>query len=58
MYAPLKIDNTLKKILEEVKMLRQEVVLFLPHENLEDYDNPKRLKKSYEKALLNFPLHS
>lgn len=57
-YLPKQKDNILNKILEEVRGLRQEVSLFLPQENLEDYSNPKRLKKSYEKALRKFPPRS
>jgi len=52
-YAPK--ENITIKILEEIKKLRQEVSLFMPQENLEDYSNPKRLRKSYEKALRKFP---
>lgn len=42
-------------ILEELKLLREEVKLLLPQEDLEGYANPERIKRSYRKALKKFP---
>lgn len=58
MYAPKQTNSTLNKILEEVRRLRLEVSLFLPQENLEEYNHPERIKQSYEKALRKFPPRS
>jgi len=57
-YAPKQANNTLDQILEEIRRLRLEVSLFLPQENLKEYNHPERIKQSYEKALRKFPPHS
>lgn len=48
-------SEILKRILEEIRLLRNEVRLILPSEKLEDYSNSRRLKKSYEKAVKRYP---
>ena len=45
----------LRSILEEIRLLRYEVMLILPTENLEGYANSKRIKRSYAKALQSYP---
>lgn len=45
----------LQSILEELRLLREEVGLLLPQEDLEDYDNPERIKRSYQKAIKKYP---
>lgn len=44
-----------QKILEELRLLREEVKLLLPQEDLESYANPQRIKNSYKKALKKYP---
>ena len=46
---------TLQKILREVRILRQEVSLFLPQEDLNDFAHPSKIIKSYQKALKKYP---
>lgn len=45
----------LRSILREIRLLRNEVGLLFPYENLEEYAHPRRLKRSYEKALKQYP---
>lgn len=47
--------DLLRSILEEIRLLRNEVSLLFPYENLEDYAHPRRLKQSYEKAIKQYP---
>ena len=42
-------------ILEEIKLLREQVMLLLPQEDLDDYAHPRRIKKSYDKAVKQYP---
>lgn len=49
---PLRI---LESILEELRLLREEVKLLLPHEDLEDYANPKEIKQAYQNAIKKYP---
>ncbi len=39
-------EKTLHVILEELRLLRNEVMLLLPQEDLEDYAHLKRIKNS------------
>lgn len=48
-------SQTLQAILEEVRRLRQEVMLLFPSESIKDYAHPQRIKRSYEKALKRYP---
>ena len=48
-------SNGIQKILEELRLLRQEVRLLLPQEDLEDYTHPERIKRSYQKAVKQYP---
>jgi len=45
----------LKTILNELRLLRNEVLFLLPQDDLENYANSSRTKKSYEKAIKEFP---
>jgi hypothetical protein len=45
----------LQAILDEIKLLRSEMTLLLPHDNLEDYEHPERIERSYQKAIKQYP---
>jgi hypothetical protein len=45
----------LRAILQELKLLRTEVSFLFPQDKLEDYAHPTRIKRSYEKALKQYP---
>ena len=45
----------LEIILDEIRTLRRDLSLILPREDLENYDNPSRIKKSYQKAIKLYP---
>ena len=47
--------NVLKAILDELRLLRQEISLVLPQEDLKGYAHPARIKRSYQKALKRYP---
>lgn len=42
-------------ILEELRLLRNEVTLLFPQDDLEDYANPDRITRSYQKAVKKYP---
>ncbi|MDD4989906.1 MAG: hypothetical protein PHW31_01190 [Candidatus Pacebacteria bacterium] len=44
-----------RAIFEEIRLLRQEISLILPQDDLIKYQNPERIKKSYQKALEIYP---
>lgn len=48
-------EKTLQIILEELRLLRNEVMLLLPQEDLEAYTHPERIKSSYQKAIKKYP---
>ena len=53
-YQPTKITNSSKillSILEELKLLREEVGLLLPQEDVEEYAHSERIKRSYKSAI-------
>jgi hypothetical protein len=45
----------LKAILEEIRLLRNEIMFLFPQENLEEYAHPVRIKRSYQKAIKQHP---
>ena len=45
----------LEVILNEIRTLRRDLSLVLPQEDLKNYDNPSRIKKSYQKAVKLYP---
>jgi len=50
-----KHEETLQAILEEVRLLREEFMLILPGEDLKKYSHPERIKRSYKKAIKEYP---
>ncbi len=49
-------DTTLQDILHEIRLLRNDMRLFLlPEEDIEGYEHPAKIKKSYEKAIQQYP---
>jgi len=44
-----------QEILREVKILRREISVLLPSEDLNDYTSPTRLSQSYKKAIKQYP---
>lgn len=53
--AEIESPIMLQTILEELRLLRNEVMFLLPHEDLEDYANPERIRRSYQKAIKKYP---
>lgn len=47
--------KVLKSILEELRLLREEIKLLLPQEDLEGYTNSKEIKQAYQKAIKKHP---
>lgn len=45
----------LRDILAEIRLLRSEIKLVLPQEDLKLYAHPQKIKQAYEKALKQFP---
>ncbi|MBI2452708.1 MAG: hypothetical protein HYV55_00545 [Parcubacteria group bacterium] len=50
--------DVLKKILEELRRLRREIAGLYPQEDLDEYAHPERIKRSYQKALRQYPPRS
>lgn len=50
-----KSPKILETILEELRLLRNEVMLLLPQEDLEEYAHPNRIRSSYQKATRKYP---
>ena len=42
-------------ILKELRLLRNEVRLLLPQDDLEDYAHPERIQRSFQKAIKKHP---
>lgn len=47
-------QKMLGALLEEIRLLRHELMLLLPSEDLKDYAHPARIKHSYQKALKEY----
>lgn len=47
--------NLARAIFEEIRLLRQEISLILPQDDLNKYQNSEKIKKSYQKALKMYP---
>jgi len=45
----------MESILYELRMIRDEIALLLPQEDLEEYANVERVKQSYAKAIKRYP---
>lgn len=48
-------SKILQNILEELRLLRNEVTLLLPQDDLEDYAHPERIQRSFQKAVKKHP---
>jgi len=48
-------SEMMRAILEELRLLRQEIMLLFPQEDLEDYAHPDRVRNSYQKAIKEYP---
>ncbi|OGL67635.1 hypothetical protein A3B21_01430 [Candidatus Uhrbacteria bacterium RIFCSPLOWO2_01_FULL_47_24] len=48
-------SKTMESILYELRMIRDEIALLLPQEDLEEYANVERVKQSYAKAIKRYP---
>ena len=46
-----KNEDMLEKIFEQVSMLRREVSLLLPEEDVEEFEHVDRIKQSYHSAI-------
>ena len=53
--SPVFNSRIFSSILTELRLLRKEVLLLLPQEDLEEYSDEDRIKKSYLKALRKYP---
>lgn len=51
-------SNLLQSIFRELQTIRKELSLIIPTEDIEEYVNPKRVKRSYQRALKRFPISS
>lgn len=45
----------IQDILEELRLLRKEVLFLFPQEDLEDYVHQDRIRDSYQKAIKKYP---
>lgn len=46
----------LNQVLQEIRILRHEFsLLLLPSEDIEEYEHPDRIKRSYQKAIKKYP---
>ncbi len=48
-------SEIMQAILEELRLLRNDVMLLFPQEDLEDYAHPDRVRNSYQKAMKKYP---
>ncbi|OGF69213.1 hypothetical protein A2643_04105 [Candidatus Nomurabacteria bacterium RIFCSPHIGHO2_01_FULL_39_220] len=53
-----KSNEVLRDILKEIRILRMELFESSAIEDLNDFSNPERIKKSYLKALKKYPVRS
>lgn len=44
-----------EEILKELRLLREEISLILPSEDLKDYAHSRRIRRSYQKAMKKYP---
>ena len=47
--------DILQKIYEELHLLREEVMFLFPQEDLEEFQHPERIKRSYQRAIKEHP---
>lgn len=48
--------DTIHSVLRELRMLRNDLSLILPNENIFEYTHANRIRRSYRKALKKYPL--
>ena len=48
-------ENLLQNIFKEIRLLRSEVTLFMPTEDLKGYAHSSRIKSSFDKAIRQYP---
>ena len=56
--ATVQHDDTnklVRDVLSEVRTLRKEVSLFVPHEKIDDYKNASAIKRALAKARAQYP---
>ncbi len=51
--APYKIAQ---EILKEIRLLRNEIALLFPQDDIEEYEHSDRIKKNYERAIKKYPI--
>lgn len=47
-------SKMIQALIDELHLLKEEVMLILPQDDLEDYAHPERIKKSYKKAVKKY----
>lgn len=50
--------NILNDIFREIRLLRNEVSLLIPTEDIKEYENHERIKSSYNNAIKQYPISS
>ena len=48
-------SKILQDILTEVRQLRSDLTLLLPHEDVKDFAHPRRIRRSYKNAIKQYP---
>ena len=48
-------EDLLRSVLAEIRMLRNELSFLIPSEDINEYAHAGRIKKSYAKALKQYP---
>lgn len=51
-------SNLLQSIFKELQIIRKELSLIIPQEDIKEYAHSARIKKSYQRALKRFPISS
>ena len=51
-------SDVLAKILQEIRLMRQELNLILPQDDLKMYEHAERIKQSYQNAIKQYPTHA
>lgn len=48
-------EKKLDVILKELRFLRHDVFMLLPHERLDEYAHPKKIRRAYLRAMKQYP---